>query len=463
MRILLVCPHFPPRSIGGVEIYTKRLADTLRMQGDEPAVICVEDAVFPHEGIPVSLDMASGYPVHRVAANLTETPGGLGVTYHSAELERAVGEVMDADRPDVLHLHSGYLLGGSVLLAAQARSIPTVVTLHDFWFMCSRITLSHPGGALCTGPESDGKCAWCLSTAKRRYRLLDVTSGGRVGRVMARLIEHRPIGRALGFATLRDTLAQRRSTLTRALGGADVILSPSHFVRDAMLRAGIGPERIAISRYGIDARPLPRVPRAPGEPLRLGYLGQLAPHKGVHVLVAAVGSMTEQSIRLSVYGDPGPHARYAAELRSGAKKDARIAFEGPYGHERVYDILSRLDTIVVPSIWYENAPFVIQEAQAAGVPVLASHLGGMRELVADERDGLLFEPGSARSLAAQIRRLVHEPDLLERLRAHPAVVRSAADELVELRRHYQDLARRTTKAAHPDKSLLTSRQNSSDY
>jgi len=84
---------------------------------------------------------------------------------------------------------------------------------------------------------------------------------------------------------------------------------------------------------------------------------------------------------------------------------------------------------------------VIQEAQAAHVPVLASRLGGMRELVTDEHDGLLFEPGNPQDLARQLRRLFAEPTLLERLRPDGTSVRTEDDEMRELSAHYQRLAR----------------------
>jgi GT2 family glycosyltransferase len=80
-------------------------------------------------------------------------------------------------------------------------------------------------------------------------------------------------------------------------------------------------------------------------------------------------------------------------------------------------ILEDIDVLVVPSTWIENAPFIIREAFAAGVPVIASNLGGMAEMVRDGVDGLLFPAGDPAALAAAVRRLIDEPDLLARLRA----------------------------------------------
>jgi glycosyltransferase involved in cell wall biosynthesis len=78
--------------------------------------------------------------------------------------------------------------------------------------------------------------------------------------------------------------------------------------------------------------------------------------------------------------------------------------------------LAQIDVLVVPSTWHENAPFVVLEARAAGLPVLASHFGGLVEVVDDEVDGELFAPGNATDLAQRLQRLLDEPERLARYR-----------------------------------------------
>jgi glycosyltransferase involved in cell wall biosynthesis len=441
MKILLVSPHFPPSRIGGVEFYTKRLADYLHAGGDSPEVVCAERIDAGTSGLEAVLDTASGYPVHRLSFNLSTEADPFKASYHSARIEEWTQRLVDQTRPDVLHLHSGYLLGGSVLSAARQRNIPTVVTLHDFWFVCARITLLHPDNARCSGPDSPAKCAWCLGTEQRRFRLPDGATGGRLGRMMIKALQYPRVASAIGWADAIRAVSDRNRVLRDALMHANLVLAPSRFLRDLIVQSGLPPERVVISRYGIDVPvPKPRIPaQEPG--LRIGYLGQLAPHKGVGVLVEALRYLPAAPLDVRIYGDPGSHAGYAAKLRSLTGDDPRITFRGPYQHERVYDLLAELDAIVVPSVWYENSPFVIQEAQAAHVPVLASRLGGMRELVTDEADGLLFEPGDSRDLARQLRRLLDEPTLLERLRPDGTSVRTEQDEMRELSAHYRRLRR----------------------
>ena len=452
MKVVLVSPHFPPDHIGGVEQYVKRLADDLRARGDEPEVICVEDVERANHGLEVIRDTRQPYAVHRIHLSRDILAEPISSMYDVPGVESAIGAILDASAADVMHLHSGYLLGAAALEAARQRGLPTVVTLHDFWFICPMITMSHPGGRLCTGPENVTKCGWCLATQKRRYRYLDKVTRFRISRLataVGRAAATQPL--ALKFPRVQF-LDRRRRTLTDALIHADVILSPSRFVRDRVAETGIPPERIAISRYGVDVRRVVRSERPSNSPLRVGYLGQLAPHKGVHVLIEAVRQVSGSGLTLQVFGDPRPYPRYVAQLHARARRDPRIEFRGAYQHAAVYDILSALDVIVVPSVWYENSPFVIQEAQSAHVPVVASRLGGMRELVIDEQDGLLFEPGDATDLARQLGRLTQTPDLLGRLRPDGTTVRPADDEMKELSQHYRRLTSDRKKS--PNQSTL---------
>jgi glycosyltransferase involved in cell wall biosynthesis len=440
MRVVQVSPHFPPDHIGGVERYVKRVADDLREQSDEPVVICVERVDREAPGVASVRDDRYGYAVHRIHINPYLFDSPLSATYDVPDLERVVGDILDSTAPDVLHLHSGYLLGAAALRAAKRRGLPTVVTLHDFWFICPLINMVHPSGEPCTGPESAAKCAWCVATLKRRYRIPERLTGYRLGRLVNAVGKHRYLhGVATAFSRARS-LARRHRALVEALSGADVILSPARFVRDRVVEAGAPSARVTISRLGINACDVARPEPPRGAGLRIGYLGQLAPHKGVHVLIDALRHLPAAALTLRVFGDPTPHPTYVGQLRDAARADGRIDFPGPYRHETVYDILSNLDVIVVPSICYETGPLVIQEAQSAHVPAIASRLGGPLELVTDERDGLLFEPGNARDLADQIRKLVEDPACLRRLRPDGSSIRAAADEMRELSNHYRQLS-----------------------
>ncbi len=438
MRIALIAPHFPPDYVGGVELYTRRVADWLLAHDHAPVVICIEridqDRNRPIEAV---VETSRGYEIHRLAINFDTGPDPFRSRYYDRRLEHTFDRFFRERRPDLVHLQSGYLLGGAALEAALGRHLPTVVTLHDFWFICSRVTLLHPNGSCCTGPDSPAKCAWCLETERRRWRVPDNASGGALGRTMIRLLGNATIARVLGWQVAIDGLTRRRDSLLPSLARVDTILAPSRFLRDQMDRAGIPAERITILRYGIAAPPARATFRSDSRMLRIGYLGQVAPHKGVHVLIEAVRRLADRPLDVRVYGQLTREPSYVAELMRLAGDDPRIVFAGPYEQAQLEQVLGNLDVTVVPSVWYENSPFVIHEAHAAGVPVVASRLGGMRELIEDESSGLLFDVGDGRDLAEKLSRLLDDPELLPRLRAGIGPVRTFETEMTDLTTVYE--------------------------
>jgi glycosyltransferase involved in cell wall biosynthesis len=236
----------------------------------------------------------------------------------------------------------------------------------------------------------------------------------------------------------------RKQMLLTALSGAAAIMSPSRFLRDETVKAGVPRERITLLPYGIE--PGVRLARRTKDDvaLRIGFLGQIAPHKGVHVLIKAVQALRErlgqrsgrgeraereERVELIIHGDLTRERAYVRSLRALAADDPRIVFAGPIIDRRLEPLFNSIDILAVPSIWYENAPLVMLEAKRAGLPVLASRLGGMAELVRDDEDGLLAEPGSPVSFARQLERLITEPDLIDRLRQHVTPPASIDDEV----------------------------------
>jgi glycosyltransferase involved in cell wall biosynthesis len=145
---------------------------------------------------------------------------------------------------------------------------------------------------------------------------------------------------------------------------------------------------------------------------------------------------------LDIYGNLERFKPFVEDLRALAGGDGRIDFAGPFAREEVGNVLSGMDVLVVPSRWYENGPGVIFEAFAAGIPVVATNLGGMSEFVRHERDGLLFGLEDHGGLARQLRRLVEEPGLLERLRAGIEPVKTVQENVDELEVMYGGLLAR---------------------
>jgi glycosyltransferase involved in cell wall biosynthesis len=165
-----------------------------------------------------------------------------------------------------------------------------------------------------------------------------------------------------------------------------------------------------------------------GGPLRLGFIGTLYEHKGVHVLIEAVRSLHSTiKVELQIYGKEDEFPDYVARLKQLAGSDERIRFCGTFPNRDIGSVFSSLDALVVPSLWYENTPLVIYSAQAAGCPVIVSDLAGMTEPIGHEDNGLAFQPGNAAALAQTILRLYQDRGLLESLSKHARPPRSTEE------------------------------------
>lgn len=431
LRILLPVHHFLPQHAAGAELYTAKLAHRLQARGYAVEVVCIESTTEGAAGeLCETTDAYAGIPVHRLSFNLDAAPDRDGWLFDNPLLGTWFDHYCRENHPDLIHFQAGYLLGVAPIFAAAAHHIPTVLTLHDYWFLCPRHTLLRGDGSLCEeAPADPAVCAWCNTLMKRRYQVMDWLSNGALGDQVAHF----------DLLGKRDRLADRRQRLAAALAQVDAIISPSEFMAQ-MMASVVDRNRIEVIRFGFDQERTAQTAVAmPGDALRIGFIGQVNEHKGVHLLIEAFRRLhARRPLTLEIYGNI-PIPAYRRKLEQLANGDRRIHFHGRYENARVAEILTALTVCVAPSTWYENSPVAIQEAQAAQVPVITAALGGMQELVEDGVNGLHFTPRSVEHLAAQLQRLVDEPQLLARLQAGARAkrMRSVVQELDDIELVYR--------------------------
>jgi glycosyltransferase involved in cell wall biosynthesis len=448
MKITLTVHHFPPNYLAGTEVYTFRLANWLLRRGHTVDVICIESITDAAPGeIRHTHEVYEDLSVYRLYFNLGQAADPFRHSYDNPAIGRWFADFLQRERPDLVHLHSGYLMSASIVAATKQQFLPLVVTLHDFWFVCPRITLLKPTGVVCRVPKNVAECAWCLAMDKRRFRWPELASRGAAG-VLAQALLASPAGAGLlGIQPDAGEIARRRRVLIEALKQADLILSPSEFLRGIFVEQGIDPAKILYSRLGLDSghwNVSSAADRMPSRHLRFSYIGQLVPHKGVHLLIAAFNrlSHSRRPARLIIYGNTSAFPRYAQRLYAMAKHNPAIELAGQFENREVANILRQTDVLVVPSIWYENSPVAILEALTTGTPVVGSNLGGIPELVQHDVNGLLYQAGSVADLARQLQRLSDEPGLVARLASQVRPARTIDDEMEGIVALYGNLSAR---------------------
>jgi len=206
----------------------------------------------------------------------------------------------------------------------------------------------------------------------------------------------------------------------------DLFISPSQFLRSRYVEWGIPEQRIVMLENGLPEAGVskPRSLATGQRRSRFAYFGQITPFKGLEVLLQAFERLPE-SLRaeasLEIHG--GGHQVFRPEFRDAIDKaiaaaSPTVRYFGPYAPRDVSRLMAKVDWVVVPSIWWENSPLVIQEAYRHGLPVISSDIGGMAEKVPDGITGLNFRVGSAGDLAERLQYAVETEGLWERLRAN---------------------------------------------
>lgn len=421
MRLLLVHQGWPDATPGGSELHVAELAAGLAARGHEVAVLAREaDPTLP-DGALRETEAGPGVRLWRLN-NTGRHARDLGTLDPVAG--HALRQVIAAWRPDLVHAHHVAGFGPSALQSVRAGGCPLVLTIHDHWPSCLLGQLIDRDLRPCPGP-APARCATCLVEPRARA----------VVRVIAPAV-------MAAVPALRRPFERRQAAIGDLLRAADALIAPSEYFARRLLALGWPQPRVVALGWPARA-PLLRVPRDPAAPLRVGYVGSLIPSKGVHVLAEAVAGLATDAFTLELHGPVPPYhgdADYAARLREGLGPRA-AALCGPFPAVDLASRLAALDVLVVPSLWEENAPRVVDEAFCGGVvPVVSGH-GRLAEAVRDGIDGLHFTAGDAVALRAALVRLREEPGLLLRLAAaaprpptldamldgHEAVYRDAAE------------------------------------
>lgn len=441
MRIVIASHHYPPTFVAGVELLTQRLATWMARRGHTVDVVCIDDIDGP-EPFGVRTEEQDGVSVHRLSLQLTGNVDPLGMRHADPVLGAWFAQFLRGVRPDVFHSQSSYLLSASLIEAAKAEGVPVVASLHDYWYLCPRITLLRSDGTRCTSDVTAQDCAQCLAGERRRGRLLHSLGGS--------------ASLALFNPGLVDRVADRQHHLDEVLRSVDQVVTPALFTRELLLARGYQEEHVRLVRQGLQKAPPTERTSADTNRLRIGYMGQLAPHKGVHVLIEALGKLhpSARTPELVIYGDSSRFPDYSASLRQLAAKLPNVSFAGTYTNDSVWKVLNEIDVLVVPSLWYEISPLVILESLSAGVPVIASDLRNMNYQIHAERDGLLFNVGDSAHLSAQLQRLLDDSELLDRLRRGIQPPYPVEKEMLEIEGIYARVISRTgltdSSSAPPD-------------
>lgn len=287
---------------------------------------------------------------------------------------------------DILHIHNTFpLLSPSVFYAARNSRTATVLTLHNFRTFCAAGILMREGRP----------CTECL----------DKQSVGPA-------LRHKCYrGGILATAPLATMIWLHR-TLKTWEKQVDAFIALTEFQKDILCNAGLPSARVFVKPnfYPTPPEPLPWVKRIH----KVAFIGRLSVEKGCHVLIKTWELWGREAPLLEIIGD-GPERSKLEDTVSAAGLSKKIIFQGQLSFNETQARLSTARLLVIPSLCFEGFPMVIREAFALGIPVVASRLGSMPWIIAEESTGTLFQPGDANDLLEKIRNIWRNSEKLSNM------------------------------------------------
>jgi len=443
-HVLLITHFLPPTHTAGTEQYTLGLAKALQARGYDVRIVCAEDwDSGKRYWNGVTEDNLEGIPVYRIHLNWQKARNPNRVLYDSGLVESWLDRFLHENKFDLVHVTSVYSLGVGVLRSVKRAKIPLILTLTDFWFLCPSLQLLRSDGTLCDGNTTAWQCEACLMAESNLFQQVSKFSVPEIvtSRVWETLAHLPPLTRQPGLRGMLLDMDDRKRAMRETFSLPDLVVSPSRTVKSIFAQNTSRP--VILMPHGHDLTWLNEYQgKTKSDVLRFGYLGGLHEVKGVHLLIEAfIKADFGKQARLHIWGTHGKNEAYAKKLTSMIAGNDSISLHGKYSRRDLASILSEIDVALAPSIWYENAPLVIQEAFATKTPVIATNLGGMAEVIHHDVNGLLFERNDTADLARQMRRIVDQPGLLKKLSDGTPLVRSFNEEMNELEEIYGQLAK----------------------
>ena len=359
-KILLANSYYAPDEVGGAEVVTRVLAETLRNLG--------YDVVVLTSGLQDRVENRAGVRVYRVyhrnlywGKDHAAQPSWRKPFWHTLNvvnplLLRKFEAILAHERPEVLHTHNLASLSYALWLAAKKQKIPVVHTLHDYALLCIKSTMfKNRKNCQTLCPSCRGLWIWKRRLTQWVHHVVSVSQFV--------LNQHRK------FGLFRDT-------------PATVIYNP------------IPP----------DLKPQPHKMH---RPVVFGYIGRLHESKGIEELLRAFQSLP---YRLKIAGTSADPAYEIWLKRTFGRPHIEFL-----GYQKAQTFYPQIDVLIVPSLWNDPSPTVVHEANAYGIPVLASRRGGLAEIVQPEVNGYLYDPEDPNALKQWVERLATHPQKIQTL------------------------------------------------
>jgi glycosyltransferase involved in cell wall biosynthesis/predicted SAM-dependent methyltransferase len=293
-------------------------------------------------------------------------------------------EVLDSEQPDLVHFHNFLGLSFAIAELVKLRRIPSLYTPHNYHLIDPKLYLFNSDLSIWESTDFFAESELAFQNEE-----LDISYNKRINsaqNLINNLIDYT-------FA-----VSTRQAELLIEFSGQHnniTVVHQASKITDTFQKPATSAQVQIHS------------------PVQIGYIGAVLPHKGLHNLVLASQNLNSEDVEINIFGFVNEN--YKNELQNIDKINI-VKWHGEYKVEDLHEIASKLDFIVVPSVWEDCAPLVISEAFAFGIPVIASNIGGIPDFVKDNFNGRLYQYNSPDELSRILQELVSNPSEILRMK-----------------------------------------------
>jgi len=440
MKLLFVCHHFPPYNTAGAQLFALYLAKELCLLDHEVEIfypVNISHKLAPKsKKYSVKTSTYQNLIVHEVVVD--DTSGGIfeenpSYYYDNHKINQIFKDLLLKNKYDIIHFHLLHRLGFGLPIVAKILGIPSLITLHDYWFLCPRGHMIDSSQNVCEGPESEKKCAACLDYLKygklysllrlfRKFRFFKATS--------VKLKKDIKINKKV-----LNYVRNRAEAANEGYHAIDVRISPSEYLAQTYASFGLKkPEVLPIGWIPLKRK---ENQKPPGH-ITFGFAGQIIPRKGLDVLIKAF-SRIKGDCSLHIYGEINDEA-YFIPLKQCIEKHQNMTYFGCFCPNDLQGIYNSIDVMVVPSR-RENYPLTILEALSTQTPVIASNVGGVSEIIKHSDNGWIFKNEDTKELSGLLQSIVDGPDKIEKVSSNITPIKSIEENAREYQKIYDTLLR----------------------
>ena len=364
MKLLLINTLYYPHLVGGAERSVQTLAESLLNMGHEVTVISSYSEGKPKQdwvrGVKVYyLPLKNLYwPYSKRDPSTVQKLLWHAIDSYNPVMRREVARILDLEQADIVHTNNLSGFSAALWQDVKKRNLPLVHTLRDYYFLCPKATMYKRNNCY-------RQCLDC--------KLLSIPKVAQVDLV-------------------------------------DSIVGISEFILERHLDFGYF-NRAFKSVIPNAYKAKGRILHSPSDKLRFGFLGRLAPTKGIELLLHTCQTLPQQSFELLLGGE-GDKA-YVAHL----KQSYPLPNSSYLGHVDSANFFSQIDVLVTPSLWHEPMGRIVIEAFAYGVPVIGSNRGGLPGLIDEGSTGFIFDPDETKALQNALEHFLQKPKLARQMQA----------------------------------------------